>query len=268
MDRLESHRSTVGLPVGDILQADAARHGYFADLRSSRITGHPADHEFWHEGDTPPFVGVIRSGLVRIVRHSAEGRRNVLMVARPGDIVGFCEMCRGYGASAVTAGSLLRIDRGEFEGMLERSAPLRAALRRQHVRWLDHARRMIWIIGCLRPDERLRAFLLMATTMMSCSTLPDGTRLLTIEYPRRDLADKLATTPETICRLLHRFDVEGLIKLEDPKHVRLIDMDGLARGLSGLPGLPDRGAEAADPPQSRWIVAEAEAAFSDFAAQS
>lgn len=215
------------------------------DPRSARITDHPADHEFWPEGDIPPFVGLIRSGLVRIVRHSSEGRRNVLMIARPGDIVGYCEMCRGYGASSVTAGSLLRIERGEFERQVSQSHALRAGLRRQHLRWLDHARRMIWIIGCLRPDERLRAFLLMATTVMPCRTLPDGTRLLTIEYPRQDIADTLATTPETVCRLLHRFDAEGLIELQDPRHVRLIDAEGLARGLSGLPGMSQHG--AADP---------------------
>lgn len=261
MHGLEGHGLAGTHPATDFRQTDASLRWCFSDPRVGRITEHPADYELWLEGDTPPFVGLVRSGLVRIVRHSAEGKRSVLMMARPGDIIGFGQMCRGYGASAVTAGRLLRIDRGEFEGIVESSASLRVALRRQHIRWLDHARRMVWIIGSLRPDERLRAFLLIATTMMPSSTLPDGTRLLTIEYPRRDIADKLATTPETICRLLHRFEAEGLIALQGPKHIRLIDVEGLARGLSGLPGLADSGEAEVDHTLSKPIQIEAGAAL-------
>lgn len=267
MQGLECRTLTAGRPVAPACHTDTGgMPRYLADLKGGRIVAHSTDQEFWHEGDAPPFVGVIRSGLVRIVRHSAEGKRNVLMVARPGDIVGFGDICRGYGASAVTDGSLLRVDPDEFDGMVERSAPLRAALRRQHIRWLDHARRMIWIIGCLTPDERLRAFLLMATTMMPCTALPDGTRLLTVEYPRRDLADTLATTPETVCRLLGRFAAKGLIALQDPRHIRLIDMTGLARGLSGLPGLPETGAAQPHPAHARCVPKAASVASPDLAA--
>jgi len=51
--------------------------------------------------------------------------------------------------------------------------------------------------------------------------------VLTLALNRRDVADMLATTPETICRTLKGFEKEGLIEMIDPVHVRVLDYAGL-----------------------------------------
>ncbi|HDR28695.1 helix-turn-helix domain-containing protein, partial [Rhodovulum sp.] len=56
----------------------------------------------------------------------------------------------------------------------------------------------------------------------------DGTGLISLAVARRDIADLLATSVETICRVFKTLERDGLIRLLDPAHILFLDIDALA----------------------------------------
>lgn len=173
-------------------------------------------------------VWLIRSGILRLQRFAFDGRRQILSLSLPGEIVGYDRPCRaGLSVESATACSLWRIDRREFEGRLEASLDQRRDFYAQQHDQIERLRWLTWSIGALRPEERLSAFLALATRFMPNQPLPDGTAVLTMLLARADIADLLATTMETISRVTHALDEAGVIEIRDPSHFRIIDLPKL-----------------------------------------
>ncbi|WP_431300562.1 Crp/Fnr family transcriptional regulator [Tabrizicola sp. BL-A-41-H6] len=192
-------------------------------------------------GDAPgQHVWFIRSGILRLQRHAYDGHRQILSLFFPGEIVGFDGEFRGeVSVEAATQSSLCRIDRRKFETLVTENDALRADFFRQKQDQLDRLHWLTWSLGALGPEERLCAFLALSTRFMPFQPLPDGTGVLSVELPRKDIADLLGTTVESISRIVHRLDEAGIIEIRDPAHFRLLDLPGLvARGQ--IDGLFDR----------------------------
>jgi CRP-like cAMP-binding protein len=223
------------------------------------------DHSDWHHQDCPRHrvdldrdcdvisdydsscsVWIITSGILRLQRYGFDGRRQILSLLLPGEVVGHERHWR-EGMSVVTAtpASLCRIDRRDYEALLEKNPALCNAVCRQQYDQLDRLRWLTWSIGALRPDERLCAFLALSTKFMPYQHLPDGTGVLTMLLARTDIADLLATTVESVSRISHRIAETGVIEIKDPSHFRIMDMQKLItmgtldRVFDSLP-FPDR----------------------------
>jgi CRP-like cAMP-binding protein len=177
-------------------------------------------------------VWMVKSGLLRLQRHGQDGKRQILSLILPGEIVGYESNWReGLSIETATRCELCRCDRREYDARLESDPVLRRAFYLQQQDQLERLRWLTWSIGALRPEERLSAFFALAIQFMPWQPLPDGTGVLTILLPRADIADLLATTVETISRFLHRLDGAGVVRIEDPSHLRLLDLQDLrARG--------------------------------------
>ncbi|EKX55734.1 hypothetical protein D516_3964 [Rhodobacter sp. AKP1] len=89
------------------------------------------------------------------------------------------------------------------------------------MRWLT------WTVGALAPTERFCAFLTFATLIMPVDRPPDGSLVLHQQLPRTDVADLLVTTVESISRISHRLQAEGLIEILDPSRFRIRDLGAL-----------------------------------------
>lgn len=198
----------------------------------AQIVSYPANRRICGgEGDSSDVV-ILRSGYVRTQHHTLSGRRQIMAIARPGQTVGQENEERNeHEIEAITPVSVCRLERLEFEQLLSREPGLCGALCNQMVTRLDEARRLTWILGALESNQRLRAFLLLSRNWMDWAPQPDGTGVLTMILPRRDIADLLATTPETISRLLRQLHAQGLIEILSPRQFRLCDIPGLADGL-------------------------------------
>jgi hypothetical protein len=83
------------------------------------------------------------------------------------------------------------------------------------------------------------AFLVSAMDYMPLQPQPEGGPVLSVILSRRDIADLLATTVESTCRILKGLEREGLIVLRDPRHVQIPDLDSLAQ-RGGVPRAADR----------------------------
>ncbi len=219
------------------------------------------DSEFVAGGTLSNDVWFIRTGILRLQRYSFDGRRQILSLFLPGEIVGIAgEFHEGVSVETVTQGSLCRIDRRKFDALLTQSDDLRADLFRQKQDQLDRLHWLTWSLGALGPEERLCAFLALSSKFMPYQPLPDGSGVLSVLLPRKDIADLLATTVETISRIVHKLSETGVIEIKDPAHFRLLDLNrlitlgrieglfekmscGIAKRLDRLTGLQALGSE-------------------------
>jgi CRP-like cAMP-binding protein len=203
------------LPLGIPALCGDARHREDRAPDSEVIAGGDPEHDVWF----------IRSGILRLQRHAYDGRRQILSLFLPGEIVGFeGEFREGVSVETVTQAGLCRIDRRKFDAMLNRNAELRAELFRQKQDQLDRLHWLTWSLGALSPEQRFSSFLALSTRFMPCQPLNDGTAILSMQLPRADIADLLGTTVETICRIIRKLSETGIIETRDPSHFRILDL--------------------------------------------
>jgi CRP/FNR family transcriptional regulator, anaerobic regulatory protein len=218
------------LPLGTPTTCGDPRHREDRAPDSKVISGDAPGHDVWF----------IRSGILRLQRHALDGRRQILSLFFPGEIVGFeGESHEGVSVETATLSGLCRIDRRKFETMLSEDKTLRAELFRQKQDQLDRLHWLTWSLGALGPEERLCGLLALSTRLMPYQSLPDGTGILSVQLPRRDIADLLATTVESISRILHKLSETGVIEIRDPAHLRFLDLPRLIE-LGRIDDLFDR----------------------------
>ncbi|MGI1661582.1 Crp/Fnr family transcriptional regulator [Palleronia sp. KMU-117] len=189
----------------------------------------PADRILWHDDHAPAFVGVVLSGILRFERSNSQGRRQVLNLLLPGEIFGVeNELGAGYTIEAATDVRLCRFDAHVFDRLMPKDRRLRAEVYRQNVNRLERLRWLTWAIGALSPEERVAAFLVIGTDYMPVQPHPEGGCVLSVMLGRRDIADLLATTVESTCRILKSLERDGLIEMLDPRNIHIPDLAALA----------------------------------------
>lgn len=220
----------IPLHPGANRQADTAQHHEVRHPDSEVIRDDAGNQHVWF----------IRSGILRLQRHGLHGRRQILSLFFPGEIIGFeGEFREGTSVETATLSSLCRIDRRGFETLLTRSEDLRRELLRQKQEQLDRLHWLTWSLGALGPEQRLCALLALSSTVMPYQVLPDGSGVLSMLLPRKDIADLLATTVETVCRCLHKLSQTDVIEIRDPAHFRIVDLNRLI-ALGQIEGHFDR----------------------------
>ena len=207
-----------GLPLGKTMVCGNARHRDDLEPDSEVISGGASSQNIWF----------IRSGILRLQRHAYDGRRQILSLFFPGEIVGFeGEFREGVTVETATQSGLCRIDRRWFDRMVDQNDVLRAELFRQKQDQLDRLHWLTWSLGALKPEERLCALLALSSKFMPYQPLPDGTGILSLHLARKDIADLLGTTVESISRIVHKLADTGIIEIRDPAHFRFLDLPGL-----------------------------------------
>lgn len=202
-------------------------------IRLAQIaTVHPvsANSHVWSVDRGPDLVGVMVSGCLRMLRNGIDGHRQICSLALPGDIISETGgRSLAHEVEAATRARLCRFDQHGFRRLLEDAPDLARAVYALRVAKLDQLRLLAWSLGALTVDERICAFLAMATRFMPYSPLPEGGGVLTVELPRADIADLLGTSVETISRITHRLAAIGAIRILDPAHFEIPDLSRVVR---------------------------------------
>lgn len=196
-----------------------------------------ADQALSADPAASPFVFMVRSGILRLVRYDLDGKRRILGMIFPGEVAGLDEAhSDGTSLEAMMPAELCRVDRRAFAAAERQDADIRRAVYRQRVTNLERLRWRIWVLGCLRPEERICALLAAGTLFMPFALRSDGGGVLTVTYSRTDIADMLSTTPETISRVLHVLARRGILRILGPSRFDILDMDQLVArgGQSGI----------------------------------
>ena len=195
-------------------------------------------------GDASPVFGVLRRGYLRREIVQSNGRRILLGIVCPGDVVGSRDReALPFTLDAATEAEICVFDRPTVAIAVETNSTFRQHLageaRRQHDALLE----MIWRRGALTSRERILAFLVHAAEIMPCRKQPDGSLMLEIDLPRRDWADLTDTAVETISRTMTGLAATGLVTGVARNRYRIADLNQLAY-LAGIDP-PETAADAA-----------------------
>lgn len=181
-------------------------------------------------GDKARFVYTVTSGSVRLQRDLADGRRQVIGFAIPGDFIGLTsDENYSFSADALVQTSLCRFDRAEFMALSRNKQPLLERLHLAATHELTIAQDHMVVLGRRRAEERVAAFLIrwrerLARVNSKSANIP-------LPMGRQDMADHLGLTIETVSRILARWMRERII-LDVPGGVRVLDQERLGDILS------------------------------------
>jgi CRP/FNR family transcriptional regulator len=166
----------------------------------------------FRQGDPFQYIAVIRLGTVKTYSIDREGREQTLGFHMPGDIIGLNAIdaerhpCNAVALDTVT---LCRLPFRVAAELCARMPMLQAKLFRLLSRDIARATQL----SCNNTaDERLAAFLIGMADRMASRGYSSSRWQLTMS--RMDIASYLRLAPETLSRMLRRFQEEGLVALE------------------------------------------------------
>jgi CRP-like cAMP-binding protein len=190
----------------------------------------------FHEGDPALWLWLVKTGHVRIVRHSRAGKDVVLELLGPGEIFGGVAVLEGRPypatAQATEAGVVVKIPAEIVLGLVERHPPVVREVMRLIGRRLRTAHHAVTL--AVEPVEsRLAAALLRLADREGVRT-QSGVEL-PFHLTRQSLADMSGTTVETAIRVVSRWQRDEVVEDREGRLlVRELDvLRTLATGAAG-----------------------------------
>ena len=176
------------------------------------------------EGEDCTGFYLVVSGKVRVFKTSPSGREKVLLVAEDGMTFGEAALF-GSGKFLLNAVALLPtrtlfIPRTEFLNMLKKNPDLALQVMESLCLWIRRLSSSVSNIAFLGARDKVVRYLLNLSKISgdrSSVELPDK---------KKDIADQLGITPETLSRVLHELEEKSLIK-SDKRSVKLLDPEAL-----------------------------------------
>jgi cAMP-binding proteins - catabolite gene activator and regulatory subunit of cAMP-dependent protein kinases len=178
------------------------------------------------QGEPRKHVYTVTRGALRLVRLSADGRRQVAGFAMPGDFVGLSGASTyQHDIEALAETEMCRFSLDAMQRLGARYPHLQAKLLERACVELDSARDRMMALARMNPTERMADFLLKLAAQQARAGNPGPSIFLPM--PRADIADHLGLTVETVSRCLTTLRTRGLIALPGTYRVEILDMAGL-----------------------------------------
>ena len=178
----------------------------------------------FNEGDPAEHAYKVLSGAVRLCKHLADGRRQIVQFLFPGDLFSFMELA-GHSLTAEAVNDVILISYlqrqiihlgAQDPSLRERFVVLMSQrLHRMH----DH----LMLLGRQTALERVSSFLL-SLRERTC-TKEDAP--LDVPMSRQDIADYLGLTIETVCRVLAKLRRSRVIGIPNIHQLIIGDIDAL-----------------------------------------
>jgi len=186
------------------------------------------------EGEDAHFLYLISDGIVRLSRHLPNGARQVLGFMWPGDLFGLAEEGRYINsAECLTPTTLFRFPLERLQTLLLSEPLLQLHLLAKAAHELRNAQHQLIVLGRFKSSRRLASLLL--DTCHHEAFFDSQTRILHLPMSRFDMADYLGTAPESIARAFIELERAGFVRRVSPRSVELLDGNGLARFIRGVP---------------------------------
>jgi CRP/FNR family transcriptional regulator len=183
----------------------------------------------FNESKSPQGVHLLVSGKVKLFTTDAQGREQIIHLARPGDLMGYRAVlgsdCYSCSAAALEDAETWLIPRNTFLSLLDTNAAFSHAIIRLLTAELRHAEHHL--AGLARKPVKSRlaeALLLLADTY---GFEADG-ETLAISLTREEIAGLVGTATETAIRLLNSLKDDQLVATSGKK-IRLQNKAGLQR---------------------------------------
>jgi CRP/FNR family nitrogen fixation transcriptional regulator len=183
-----------------------------------------SDMEIFGDGEPAEYLYEVVSGSVRSCKILSDGRRQITGFHTPGEVFGL-ELDDEHHLSAETLSDavILAVKRSAIMGLaacdVYFARELWAVTARDHQRVLNHT----VVLGCMNAKQRVAAFLLYMVPRS-----PGGSEI-ELSMSRRDIADYLGLTIETVSRTMTQFEKETMIGIPSTRRIVLHDRAALTR---------------------------------------
>jgi len=195
------------------------------------IRGMFINHEFdaheiiFREGEPSTYLYVLRQGLLKLTSVGVGGREQIIGLATPGRLLGLqTKHGNTYGFTAVTLSpaSVCKLRNSDMLQVLEQNPAVSLKLIDMLNQELTEAQALIRVLGQKTAEERVAWFLLTLAHADSRNTAD----MITIWLSRREMAEMLGLTIETVSRLISSFRREGLIDVSR-RSMRILNLPRL-----------------------------------------
>lgn len=196
--------------------------------RALRVVSGTADREvrlsrgqtlFYAEDKACSFFDVVE-GTLRCCRLMHDGQRQVFRFAGAGELVGIsAEGTYGYAAEAVGQVVVRRRRLADLEEAMAEDGVLRRRVLQSLRRELVATRAQMMLLGRMNATARLASFL------VALAGEGRGGDCVDLPMSRSDIADYLGLALETVSRKFGELATLGVIRLETPQRVRIVDPD-------------------------------------------
>jgi len=170
----------------------------------------------------------VLGGVVKLTKSLPDGRQQIVGLQFAPDFLGRPFKAESdINTEAATEVSLCSFPRTVIERMMRNAPELEHRLLEQALNELDEARNWMVALGRKTASEKVASFLLMIARNIdpSVDTVAEQTSY-DLPLTRADIADFLGLTIETVSRQLTRLRADGVIRIENHRH---IIVDGLSR---------------------------------------
>ena len=184
---------------------------------------HAGEHVF-REGDPFTAIAAVRTGTVKTYHIDRDGHEQVLGFHLPGEVIGLNAIHDDrYPCNAVALDTVMlcRFSFPEISVLATRVPGLQRQLFRLLSRDIGRA---ALLAGDWSADQRMAAFLVGISRRLAARGFSPNRFQLTM--PRTDIANYLRLAPETVSRVLRRFQEDRVLQV-DRRELELLDRNAL-----------------------------------------
>ena len=186
--------------------------------------------EIYGEKEPAEYVYQVKTGAVRSYKLLTDGRRQIGAFHLVGDIFGLENgTVHRFTAEAVVKTTVHLIKRQSLEAVAESDAVVTRNLLSMTTSNLEHAENHMLLLGRKTSLERVAAFLLEMDERLT------ATGIMALPMTRRDIADYLGLTVETVSRALSRLQRAGVLNFIGHNQREIVLRDRLRLASFDLP---------------------------------
>jgi len=162
--------------------------------------------EIFGEKEPAKYVYLVKTGAVRSYKLLSDGRRQIGAFHLVGDIFGFeNDAVHRFTAEAVVETTVRLIGRDSLDTVADSDAAVTRHLLRMTSRNLEHAENHMLLLGRKTALERVAAFLAEMDKRLT------ALGVMALPMTRRDIADYLGLTVETVSRAISHLHDAGVL---------------------------------------------------------
>lgn len=182
------------------------------------------DEEIYGEDESAEYVYQVISGAVRTYKLLPDGRRQIGAFHLPGDVFGLeSGATHRLAAEAVVDTTVRLVRRRSLEQSAGANVQIARSLWTMTAAKLKHAEDHMLLLGQKTAMERVATFLLEMDRRLAVSGM------MALPMCRRDIADYLGLTLETVSRTLSQLHAQGVLDFSGARQIELRNRDRLHR---------------------------------------
>lgn len=206
------------------------------DLRIGKLRKVAMGQLVFRAGDSFEMLYVVRTGFLKTEMLTADGLTQIIGFQMAGEILGLDGLSTGVyrsDAKAIEDSEVWQISFSELEVLAERIPALHRQLHKIISHEIARDQSVILMLGALRADKRLIAFLLDLSARLA--TRGYSPVEFHLRMSREEISSYLGVKVETVSRAFSYLRDAGLIEVSK-KHIRLLDVAALKARLTSTPG--------------------------------